>query len=56
MIIRNRLVPWLEKIWNVAIENKKEWLKPVIFLVIIFGLIIALAKGVEIVPISYTTF
>lgn len=44
------------KIWRYIIENKKWWLFPVIFLLLIIGILVVFAGGSAVAPFIYTLF
>jgi hypothetical protein len=44
------------KIWNVMKNRKKDWLLPIILLVVVFGGIVILTQGSTIIPVSYRLF
>ncbi|MDP1676116.1 MAG: DUF5989 family protein [Bacteroidota bacterium] len=37
-------------------ENKKWWLLPIVFVLVLFGLLIVLTKGSALAPFIYTIF
>ena len=47
---------FLKDLWGFMSERKKFWLFPVIFVLIIFGLLIVLTTGSAIAPFIYTLF
>jgi hypothetical protein len=46
----------LLKIWKYLLERKKWWLFPVIFLLLVIGVLIVLAGGTAVAPFIYTLF
>jgi len=46
----------LLQIWKYLMERKKWWLLPVIFLLLIIGILIVFAGGTSVAPFIYTLF
>jgi len=50
------MVSFLIEFFQFLKERKKYWLYPVIFVLLIFGLLIVLSQGSAIAPFIYTIF
>ena len=46
----------LADLWAFMRERKKFWLAPIIFVMILLGALIVLAKGSSLAPFIYTLF
>ena len=46
----------VSELWQFMRENKKFWLAPIVITLIVFGVILVLAKGSAIAPFIYTLF
>ncbi|HKP36111.1 MAG TPA: DUF5989 family protein [Pyrinomonadaceae bacterium] len=46
----------ISQLWEFMRENKKFWLAPIVITLIVFGVILVLAKGSAIAPFIYTLF
>ena len=44
------------ELWQFMRENKKYWLAPIVITLVIFGVLLVLAKGSAIAPFIYTLF
>ena len=44
------------ELWQFMRENKKFWLAPIVITLIVFGVVLVLAKGSAIAPFIYTLF
>ncbi len=47
---------FLAEIWAFARERKKFWLLPMLFMLVVFGGLLILAKGSAVAPFIYTVF
>ena len=50
------MIELLSDLWNYMRERKKFWLAPIIFTLLILGLIIVLGQGSALAPFIYTLF
>lgn len=46
----------VSELWQFMKENKKYWLAPIVITLVVFGVLLALAKGSAIAPFIYTIF
>ncbi len=46
----------VSELWEFMKQNKKFWLAPIIITLVIFGLLLVLAKSSAIAPFIYTLF
>ena len=46
----------ISELWEFMRENKKFWLAPIVIMLIMFGVVLVLAKGSAIAPFIYTLF
>ena len=46
----------ISQLWEFMRENKKFWLAPILITLIVFGVVLVLAKGSAIAPFIYTLF
>jgi hypothetical protein len=46
----------ISQLWEFMRENKKFWLAPIVITLIVFGVVLVLAKGSAIAPFIYTLF
>jgi drug/metabolite transporter superfamily protein YnfA len=46
----------ISELWEFMRENKKFWLAPIVITLIVFGIILVLAKSSAIAPFIYTLF
>jgi drug/metabolite transporter superfamily protein YnfA len=44
------------ELWEFMKENKKYWLAPIVITLVVFGVLLVLAKGSAIAPFIYTLF
>jgi len=44
------------ELWQFMKENKKYWLAPIVITLVLFGILLVLAKGSAIAPFIYTLF
>jgi hypothetical protein len=44
------------ELWEFMKQNKKYWLAPIIITLVLFGILLVLAKGSAIAPFIYTLF
>ena len=49
-------MPFLSELWRFMSTRKKYWLVPTLFVMILFGGLIALTQGTMIAPFIYTLF
>ena len=47
---------FIKELWNFLQERKKLWLTPIIFIMILLGGLLILAKGSVVAPFIYTLF
>ena len=50
------MIEFLRDIWGFMRERKKFWLAPIIFVMLLLGVLIVLAEGSAIAPFIYTLF
>lgn len=46
----------ISELWQFMKQNKKYWLAPIVITLVVFGMLLALAKGSAIAPFIYTLF
>jgi drug/metabolite transporter superfamily protein YnfA len=46
----------ISELWEFMRQNKKYWLAPIVITLIIFGVVLVLAKSSAIAPFIYTLF
>lgn len=46
----------VNELWHFMKENKKYWLAPIVFTLVLVGALLALAQGSAIAPFIYTLF
>jgi Family of unknown function (DUF5989) len=46
----------ISELWEFMRQNKKYWLAPILITLIVFGVVLVLAKGSAIAPFIYTLF
>ena len=46
----------ISEFWEFMRQNKKFWLAPIVITLIVFGIVLVLAKGSAIAPFIYTLF
>ena len=46
----------ISEFWEFMRENKKFWLAPIVITLIVFGIVLVLAKSSAIAPFIYTLF
>jgi len=46
----------LKEFWNFLRERKKFWLMPIVFFLLILGLVLVVAKGSALAPFIYSLF
>jgi len=44
------------ELWEFMKQNKKYWLAPIVITLVMFGILLVLAKGTAIAPFIYTLF
>ena len=47
---------FLREMWAFLRVRKKLWLAPIIFILVVFGLLLTLAQGSVVAPFIYTIF
>ncbi|MFN4216269.1 MAG: DUF5989 family protein [Brevinematales bacterium] len=50
------LTRFLKEFWLFVKENKKIWLIPVVFLIVLFGIVVILAQSQALAPFIYSLF
>tara|TARA_B100001939_G_C16519682_1_gene437306 strand:+ start:344 stop:496 length:153 start_codon:yes stop_codon:yes gene_type:complete len=50
------MIDLLKDLWDFMKERKKFWLAPIIFMLVILGLLIVFAQGSAFAPFIYTIF
>jgi len=50
------MVEFLKDIWGFMRERKKFWLAPIIFVLLLLGVLIVLSQGSAVAPFIYTLF
>tara|TARA_Y100001960_G_C14321022_1_gene655359 strand:- start:208 stop:360 length:153 start_codon:yes stop_codon:yes gene_type:complete len=50
------MIQFLKEFWEFIIVRKKYWLFPIMFVLLIFGVLIILSQGSAIAPFIYTVF
>ena len=46
----------MKDLWDFMRERKKFWLAPIIFVMLLLGMLIVLAQGSAVAPFIYTLF
>jgi hypothetical protein len=46
----------VSELWQFLKLNKKSWLAPIVITLVVFGVLLVLAKGSAIAPFIYTLF
>lgn len=46
----------VSELWEFMKQNKKYWLAPIVITLVVFGILLVLAKGSAIAPFIYTLF
>lgn len=46
----------VSELWEFMKQNKKFWLAPIVITLVVFGILLVLAKGSAIAPFIYTLF
>ena len=46
----------VSELWEFMKQNKKYWLAPIVITLVLFGVLLVLAKGSAIAPFIYTLF
>ena len=46
----------VSELWQFMRQNKKYWLAPIVITLVLFGVLLVLAKGSAIAPFIYTLF
>ena len=44
------------ELWEIMKQNKKYWLAPIVITLVVFGILLVLAKSSVIAPFIYTLF
>lgn len=47
---------FIVELWNFLRTRKKLWLAPIIFVMVILGLVMVVAQGTVVAPFIYTLF
>ncbi len=47
---------FLKEFWDFLMTRKKYWLFPIMFVLVLFGILIVLSQGSSIAPFIYTIF
>ena len=50
------MLEFLKDIWGFMRERKKFWLAPIIFVLLLLGVLIVLSQGSAVAPFIYTLF
>jgi hypothetical protein len=50
------MLEFLKEIWGFMRERKKFWLAPIIFVLLLLGVLIVLSQGSAVAPFIYTLF
>ena len=50
------MIDLIKDLWGFMRERKKFWLAPIIFVMLILGILIVFAQGSAIAPFIYTLF
>ena len=50
------MLEFLSDLWGFMRERKKFWMAPIIFILVLLGLLIVLAEGSAVAPFIYTLF
>jgi len=50
------MMEFLVDLWDFMKERKKFWLAPIIFVMLILGVLIVVAQGSAVAPFIYTLF
>ena len=50
------MIDFIGELWWFIRVRKKYWLLPIVFMLIVFGGLLALAKGSAVAPFIYTLF
>lgn len=46
----------LRELWSMMRANKKYWLAPIVIILVLFGVLLVVAKGSALAPFVYTLF
>ena len=46
----------VSELWEFMKQNKKYWLAPIVITLVVFGILLVLAKGSALAPFIYTLF
>ena len=46
----------VRELWSFLRARKKLWLAPILFVMLLFGLVIVLTQGTAVAPFIYTVF
>ena len=46
----------VSELWEFMKQNKKYWLAPIVITLVVFGVLLVLAKGSALAPFIYTLF
>ncbi len=50
------MLDFLKDLWAFMRERKKFWMAPIIFVLVVLGMLIVLAEGSAVAPFIYTLF
>jgi len=50
------MLEFLKDLWGFMRERKKFWMAPIIFILVLLGVLIVLAEGSAVAPFIYTLF
>ncbi len=50
------MLEFLSDLWAFMRERKKFWMAPIIFILVLLGVLIVLAEGSAVAPFIYTLF
>ncbi len=50
------MLDFLKDLWGFMRERKKFWMAPIIFILVLLGVLIVLAEGSAVAPFIYTLF
>jgi len=50
------MISFLKEFWEFLIARKKYWLLPILFVLVLFGMLIILSQGSAVAPFIYTIF
>tara|TARA_Y100000758_G_scaffold43711_1_gene28260 strand:- start:339 stop:491 length:153 start_codon:yes stop_codon:yes gene_type:complete len=50
------MISFLKEFWEFVKVRKKYWLLPILFVLVLFGVLIILSQGSAVAPFIYTIF